>query len=873
DLATRMQPGGPVPIAIAAGAPDGTLGTDATAVARAVKRLDQMPAGQQVSQPSGGPAGNPASERASGLDGILLLVDMGSAVLSAELALKLLGPDVERRARVTPAPLVEGLVAAVVTASSRRDATLEEVAAEAARGLTAKLTHLGEPVVAPVPADAAAALAPAEITPAPAGTGPATAAADAGGPGAAPGVGGGTNPSTTGLAPGQPTSQTEGTASATPAAPTTPAAAPAPPETAVAVFTVTAKHGIHARPAALMVGEAAKWDAKVRIRNVTTGSGWVDAASLAGVTTIAALRGHQVEVDATGPQAQAAVYAIVALADTAFGETDEATASPGPPPSPVTAGTRPASPGYAIGPVCVLVGGPVAVPLHEPGTAEEQITRLDVAIATVSGQLQHHRAEALRRAGAGEAAIFDAHLLMLRDPAILEDARGRILAGHGPAAAWGAAMGAVEARLDALGDDYLRTRAADVRGLCDQVLGELLGIASAHVSGPGVLVAADLPPSQAAVLNPDQVYGVVLAGGSPTAHAAIMARSLGIPMVTGAGPDVLNLETGTVVAVDGTNGDIVVDPDKATVTRFERLVAKRRDRLARAARAAHTPARMAGDGPVIQVNANIASVEDAERAAAAGADGLGLVRTEFLFSDIETPPSRAEQEEAYRAIAAAMDGRRVIFRTLDAGGDKPLRYMPLPAEDNPFLGVRGLRLSLRFPKFFADQLAALVSVARDYPVGIMFPMVSTVSELRRARAELARAAYRELGRMPGGLTCGMMVEVPAVALKAGAFAPAVDFFSVGTNDLTQYALASDRGNPALAGIADGLDPGVLALIRRLCVSARGKTKVSVCGELAADPAATAILLGLGVRGLSVAPPAVAEVKERVRNVSRSEARA
>jgi phosphocarrier protein FPr len=273
------------------------------------------------------------------------------------------------------------------------------------------------------------------------------------------------------------------------------------------------------------------------------------------------------------------------------------------------------------------------------------------------------------------------------------------------------------------------------------------------------------------------------------------------------------------------------------------------------------------DGRTITVNANIGSVDDAKAAADAHADGAGLVRTEFLFQSRSEPPTVEEQESVYRAITDAFGGRRVVFRTLDAGGDKPLAFAPVEHEANPFLGVRGIRLSLRHRDLLLQQVRAICAVAADTPVSVMFPMISTVDEVRAATAVVDEACS---GRRPDGLRVGIMVEVPAVALKAAAFAPHVDFFSVGTNDLTQYALAAERGSPALAALADPLDPGVLRLIAELCKNA-GSAPVSVCGEVAADPVAVPVLIGLGVDSLSVAAPAVANVKHSVRAIDSAHA--
>ncbi|MEU7815037.1 phosphoenolpyruvate--protein phosphotransferase, partial [Pseudonocardia sp. NPDC049154] len=387
-------------------------------------------------------------------------------------------------------------------------------------------------------------------------------------------------------------------------------------------------------------------------------------------------------------------------------------------------------------------------------------------------------------------------------------------------------------------------------------------VGSSGNESPAVLVAADLTPAEAAVLDPEAVVGVVLAGGSATGHAAILLRARGIPAVMGAGPAVLDLAPGTPLALDGTAGRLVVDPSAEVRAVFGARLAQRAEQEAAARARADEPARTR-DGVQILVGVNVGA--DAASAAGTGADLAGLVRTEFLFLDRAAPPDVDEQEAAYRAVAEALGGRRIVLRTLDVGGDKPLPYVPMPAEANPFLGVRGLRLALRRPDLLADQLRAIVRTAHATPVGVMFPMVTVPAELHAARAALDEAIAAEGRGRPPGLEVGIMVEVPAVALTAAAFAPDVDFLSIGTNDLTQYTLAAERGSAEVAALADPLSPAVLRLVDATCRGA-GPTMVAVCGELAADPVAAPLLVGLGVRELSVAPPAVALVKQAVREV-------
>jgi len=361
------------------------------------------------------------------------------------------------------------------------------------------------------------------------------------------------------------------------------------------------------------------------------------------------------------------------------------------------------------------------------------------------------------------------------------------------------------------------------------------------------------------------VHGIVLAYGSPTSHSAILARSLAIPMVVAAGPDVLTLAEGVTVAIDGGTGELVIDPDQQTLDRYRaRAVARRRSEAEARALAAQ-PARTK-DGVAIEVAAKVGSLSDAEQARSSGADAAGLVRTEFLFMERVDAPDVDEQEAAYRAVADALGGQRITLRTLDVGGDKPLSYLPSPHEANPFLGLRGIRLSLSRQALLRDQLTAICRAARDTPVSVMFPMVSTVDELMAALGVLDEAVAATGGNRPSGLRVGIMVEVPATALKAGSFVPHVDFFSIGTNDLTQYTLAAERGNDAVARLADPLDPAVLRLIDGVCRAASGRVDVGVCGEAATDEAAIPLLLGLGVRKLSVVPAAVPLVKQAVRQV-------
>ena len=385
-------------------------------------------------------------------------------------------------------------------------------------------------------------------------------------------------------------------------------------------------------------------------------------------------------------------------------------------------------------------------------------------------------------------------------------------------------------------------------------------------------MAADLTPADTSGLDPAVVMGIATARGGPTSHAAVLARSMGIPAVVGLGDRLMEIEDGTTLALDGDRGLVHVDPPADAPRRHRGGPDALPPWPAEAARAvASTPA-VTADGETIEVSANVGTPEEVAPAVAAGADGVGLFRTEFLFMDRDAMPTEDEQEAAYRLAAEALDGRPLLLRTLDAGADKPLPYLGQPAEPNPFLGVRGVRLGLARPDLLLPQLRAVVRVAADFPVRVMFPMVATADELHRA-LELLEEARRAVG--PGTeLETGIMVEVPAAALTAPALAPSVDFFSIGTNDLTQYVLAADRGNEHVAALSDALHPAVLRLIEATTIAARAHGRwVGVCGELAGDATATSLLLGLGVRELSMSAPAIGRVKQVVRSTDIPEAEA
>ncbi len=537
---------------------------------------------------------------------------------------------------------------------------------------------------------------------------------------------------------------------------------------------------------------------------------------------------------------------------------------------------RAASPGVALAPAFVL--RPVQVeastarddaprdPDQERSRAEEALEQTEERLAELADEMREQLGD--------EADIFLAHADFAGDPEVLDRVRAATAEGASAEAAVTQAFDSFRALLAASEDEYLAGRATDIDDVRDQVLEVLAGRDVAPVPlERSVVVAGELTPSQTAKLPRELIAAIVCEAGSPTSHAAILSRALGIPAVVGVGGllDAID-DDGTLIAVDGREGAVRIAPDDAEqadiAVRMEQDL-RRRERLT-ALR--DEPGRTA-DGHSIELAANVGGTGDLAAAKEHGAQGSGLVRTEFLFQDAEEEPSIDEQVEFYRNVLAAFPGQRVVFRTMDVGADKPLPFVTRDPEENPALGVRGLRLGLLRPELLTNQLRALLRARAEDNAGqgrlaIMFPLVSTPDEVRRARAALDRAAETEQTTIDG-VEVGIMVEVPSAALAAHRIAPLVDFFSVGTNDLLQYLFAADRLVAELAGLPDAADPDVLRLLGRVIAAAHDHGAwVGVCGEAAADLVVAAALVGLGADELSMTPTAIPEVKDTLRRLER-----
>lgn len=788
ELAEQMTQGR-VPLAVAGGIddPDHPIGTDPMRVMAAIEEVQQG-------------------------DGVVVLMDLGSALMSAETALDLLPPEVAAQVRLCPAPLVEGVMAAAVQASIGAD--LDTVLREAQSALAAKAELLGMALM----------------------------------------------------------QEGGGMAEAThPAASVTPAASHE------LTLMVPNRLGLHARPAARIVTALGPFSADVQLAR---GERVVSARSVNRIATLAVRGGETVTFRATGADAEQALKVLADLAAENFGDLPDANGSsgagkqgkPAAAGASVAKGGVPASPGIAVGPaVWHRPAFDAPPPDLAAGDPDSEAARLDGALDAARKELAALERRTAAMAGKQEAEIFVMHRLLLDDATIAGDARQRIAERHESAeAAWYAVIDQAAESFRQLPEGYMRERAADLVDVGARVLRLLTGAppSGPRLDRPSVLLAADLGPSDMAHLDPTLVLGIVTAQGGATSHAAILARSMGIPAVAGAGALAANVADGVTVALDGTTGEVWIAPAPDVLSSIESRraswLAARQAALAGAARPAVTV-----DGRHLHVHANIGTPADAAPALLNGAEGVGLFRTEFLFLDRAAAPDEEEQRAAYVAAAAAMPGLPVVVRTLDIGGDKPVPYLGdfAAGEDNPFLGLRGIRFCLARRELFLTQLRALLRAAAEHPLRVMFPMVAHPGELAAAKSllEEARAALAAEGLPHGPVEVGIMVEVPAAVALADQLARESAFFSIGTNDLAQYVMAADRGNAAVADLSDALHPAVLRMVRDTVAAGNAAgIPVAMCGELAGSAEAIPLLVGLGLDELSMNGPAIPRAKDVVR---------
>lgn len=772
-LATQMATG--PEIAVAAGLEGGGFGTDAAAISLAIQRVDSD-------------------------DGVLVLLDLGSALMSTELALEFLDADLADRVRISSAPLVEGLLSAVVAASTGAD--LDAVAEDAAHALDAKRAHLDDDDAGPARGGPLLSL------------------------------------------------------------PRQPAEEPRKPVTLTWRTTVANPHGLHIRPAAAIVASLRDLDADVQLSNATTGRGPAPANSLSRLATLELRQGQILEARISGPDAERAREVLSDLGARDFGENLTAPKPPRPArePQPL-ASADPAAPTASgsqivIGPIHRRTSVPSLDGYH-PRSPKDELIRFNHAVTDVEDFLD--ALAALRPSAAG---IFDAQAMLATDRELAHEVVGRITEGFSAVDAVIDYLTRVARSMDGLTDPYLRERAQDVRSVRRLLLLALMGrpLEDDAPGEPCVWLLDELDAATASRLDGRLCLGVITTSGGERGHGALTAEARGIPVLAGRS-EARGLRGGAVVAFDPVTHELWIDPSAELQ---QRLATRNRVRAVAAASAlehAHEPA-LTPDGRRILVEANVSSIGDAQSGARVGADGSGVVRTEILFGARTEAPGAEEQAEVYATIGRTLGGP-ISIRTWDAGGDKPLAFLPTERESNPALGKRGLRGLRDHPDLLAEQLRGIALAARQTPVRVMFPMVTHPEELVWARSVLADV-LREVG--PVDLPVGMMVEVPAAALRAADFAALLDFASIGTNDLAQYTLASDRTNAAVAALTTHEDPAVWDLIALTCRGLAG-IPVAVCGDLASEPETTERLIRLGVTELSVRPPMVPLVKQAVRQAS------
>ncbi len=819
ELAGQMVQGN-VPIAAAGGGPDDILGTSTDKILAAIQSLD-----------------NP--------DGVLVLLDLGSAILSTEMALEMLDDQQRKHVRLSFAPLVEGAVAAALEATLGHSLAQVQQAAEN----TASPTQLQQL---------------------------------------------------------KPLSQSEEiTASESDTPPSAPAVqAKVDANTAEASLILTNPTGLHARPASLFVQTAAKFQSAVEVQK---GSKQVSASSIIGVLSLGARNGDTITIRARGEDADDAIEALRDLVQANFYETSSETSTPNavsqPPVLPRVmseAAVTPVSPrgiwkgvmtsaGTALGPAFLFTSGGLTLNAVERRTiAEREVEaeqkRLREAMIAAAQELRTLAKEVQSSIGEAQAAIFDAQALMLDDPELLASALHMIEDQHIDAASALAETGEQQAAtLEGLDDTLLAARAVDVRDVASRALQRLRPTSAPQqdlnaLARPSILVARDLTPSDTAQLRPATILGICTTQGGPTAHAAILARALGIPAIAGLDEAILEVvHAGDELGLDADSGLLYHQPSEELRAQLtQRMIERQRQQAALKAAAQQAQAPLVLKGRNIHIEANIGTEAEAEAARQWGAEGVGLLRTEFLFATTSTLPDEQEQRQIYakvfRAFYGNAEGPRwpIVVRTLDAGADKPMPALKpvlgTMEEENPALGLRGVRISLAHEFLLEQQIGAMLLAAADTKANlhIMFPMITTLEELNAARSIYDRVYARlkdQRAELPEHVAVGIMVEVPAAAVMAADLAERADFFSIGSNDLLQYVLASDRTNAALSSLYNPMQPAVLRLIGQVAEAGRHAGKpVAVCGEMAGDVRLAPILVGLGVDELSMTPTSIPQVR-------------
>ena len=805
DLALQMSLGKSVPIAPAGGLDDGAFGTSINKIQSA---LDSVYSD----------------------DGVLVLMDLGSAIMTVEMLLEMLPEEKRNKIALSNAPLVEGAIAAVV--ASAQGLNLEEVKSAAEKVLSIpklveESSKENEPDVTEIKENK---------------------------------------------------------------------------EVKADIFSeevvVPNPVGLHARPASLFVQEASKFKSRITLQNISANKPPVDAKSMMEVAFGGTARqGEKVLITAQGEDAEQAIKALKELVESGFGEMnvekpdtkvveqevldkknfeEQSIAK-----KEINENSEvkelsgiPASPGYVVAPAFLFSEATFDIEKKSVEDVKQEIERVESAISKALIEIDGIRKKVEESGNKSEAQIFEFHKMILQDEKLISEIRERILKEKVNAEyvvkevfeEW-------KVRFEQLEDPYMKLRSADIKDIGDRVISILTGKTKRSISSfaePVILIAKDLSPSDTALLDKSKVKGIVTAFGGATSHTSILAKMWGIPAVVGVGLKILEVPSGTFVAIDGVNGKIIINPKNDLRIEFE---SKEKERIAHENEIilhAAEPA-ITKDGKRVEVVANIGDIPSAYDAIKYGAEGVGLLRTEVLYLERQNAPDEEEQYNFYKQVAEIIGKRPLVIRTADIGGDKPLPYLKFPKEDNPFLGLRAVRLYFEQPRLFITQIKAILRAAIGFDFRVMIPMVSSVDEVVRVRDLINQAKdelYKEGKEYNDKIEVGIMVEIPSAAILADKFIEEVDFFSIGSNDLTQYTLAVDRGNESVANYYQPFSPALFRLFKMVIDAAHSQGKwAGLCGELAGQKEAVPGLLGLGLDEFSMSPRSIPEIKALIRKIN------
>lgn len=790
-------------------------------LAEGVKELaDQMTQGKVLIEAAGGiddeqnPIGTDAMRVMSAIeqvyqdDDVLVLMDMGSALMSAEMAIQFLPEEMQAKVHLCSAPIVEGGVAAAVQAML--ESGIKAVKQEAENALKSKQQQLN------IEDEAAQDEAKSEVE------------------------------------------ITENSLRFD--------------------IVVPNKHGLHARPASKLIQLTKGIEAELQIAKQE--ANWVNAKSLNNLSLLGAKQGDVLNFSASGAGAEELKNLILKFTEENFGDDDTETISQTPKQEkPISEKNKdgiwgiPSSSGIGIGKSILIKRTKISIPEEKTNNTSEEIEYLQKALQAAREEIISNKKKASASLDKKEAEIFDAHLFFLEDAELLDNVKGSIHNEQQTAIkAWFDATEKIALQYQNSDNAYIRERVADARDIQALVL-KYLGVKTelqTNFTEPVILLAQNLQPSETLKLDTKYVKAFVLQEGNENAHTAILARSLGIPAITGLGTSFDQVPTEQKLLVNGNTGQILTNPeDKEWQATLEEKAVQ--EKIAQELKEIAQKSVQTKDGISIQIKANISGLADAKLAKENGADGVGLFRTELYFMNQSSLPTESQQYELYSKVSEILEGKPITIRTLDVGGDKPIPYLPIDKEENPFLGLRGIRFTLANQEVFKTQLRAILRTSATNDVSIMFPMISTLNEWHAAK-KLLEECKQELSSegiaYNQDIPCGMMVEVPSVVLNAEDFAKEVDFFSIGTNDLSQYMMAVDRGNASVKYLITDLEPSVLEAIRTVGEAAQKYSKpIAVCGELGAKEKVAPFLLKYGIRSLSMNALQIPKIKNSISQIS------